>query len=275
MNSTIAFLSTVVNNELYQKSSQLFPQNIPRYVIDGTQGMFGLDSIFYMMQKLKDRGIEWLVMADEDVLFENTNLVFDIIKKMKSENYTVCGIRDGGLISHRGYNPYLINTFFSIINFKEIESIWNKKEVLKNQFSIENEFEDDLSNLKGTYDTSSIYEPYYCFYFWLRRNNKQFLFLDAKQPFQEDKITNTVYFEDKVLLYHTWYARSYGINAKHTDRINTILKILKFENKETSNAVVFKHKSFFIFNRSRKMYKRIMMRIQVIKNWIAKNTFFK
>ncbi|MBC6435125.1 hypothetical protein FM036_35180 [Nostoc sp. HG1] len=270
-NSKIAILSTVINFELYQKSSRLFPKNIQKYVIDGSNGMFGLDSIFYMMHKLKGKNIEWLIMTDEDVLFKNSFVVFDIIKKMESENYTVCGIRDGGHISHRTYNPYLINPFFSIINFKEIESVWNKKEVRKNQYSIKNEFKDDLSDLKGSYDVSSIYEPYYCFYLWLRRNNKQFLFLDANQPFQEDQITNAVYFKDEVLLYHTWYARSYGVNKKHTFRINTILEILKFENKESSSTIVFKHNTFFIIKSSRKFRQRIIMRIQLIKNYIVKN----
>lgn len=265
-NSNIALLSTVVTKELYQKSSQLFPPNIQKYVIDGTSGMHSLDSIFYMMKKLKGKGIDWLIMADEDVLFENPDMVFEIIKKMESQNYPVCGIRDGGLISHRNYNPYLINTFFSIINFKEVESIWDKKEVLKNQYSIENEFKDDLSNLKGTYDALSIYESYYCFYLWLRRNEKQFLFLDSNQPFQEDAITNAVYFEDKVLLYHTWYARSYGVNKKHTDRINKILELLKFENKVVPQPIVFKQKTFFIIKSVRKLCKRIVMRIQTIRN---------
>ncbi|RTY81371.1 hypothetical protein EKL97_07930 [Flavobacterium sp. LS1P28] len=265
-NSNIAILSTVINKELYKKSSQLFPSNIQKYVIDGINGMHGLDSVFYMMKMLRGRNIEWLIMADEDVLFENTKMVFDIIKKMESQNYSVCGIRDGGLVSHRIHNPYLINTFFSIINFKEIEFIWNKKEVLKNQYCIENEFQDDLSNLRGSYDTFSIYEPYYCFYIWLRRNKKQFLFLDSNQPFQEDKITNAVYFEDKVLLYHTWYARSYGINKKHTVRINKILELLKFENKITQNPIVFKHKTFFIIKSVGKLYKRITMRFQIMVN---------
>jgi hypothetical protein len=266
MNSNIALLSTVINKELYQKSSQLFPSNIQKYVIDGTNGMHALDSVFYMMQKLKGKGIEWLIMTDEDVLFECPDLVFDIIQKMKSQNYTVCGIRDGGLISHRIYNPYLINTFFSILNLKEIECIWNKNEVLKNQYSVQNEFEDDLSNLKRTYDVLSIYEPYYCFYFWLRRNKKEFLFLDSNQPFKDDSITNAVYFEGKVVLYHTWYARSYGVNKKHTDRINKILELLKFENKVVPNPIVFKHKTFFIIKSARKLYKRILMRIQIIRN---------
>ena len=117
-NSQIAILSTVINFELYQKSSQLYPIEIQKYVIDGRNGMFALDSIIYMMQKLKDKDIKWLIMADEDVLFANPNLIFDIINKMQAESYTVCGIRDGGLISHRTYNPFLINPFFSVINFE-------------------------------------------------------------------------------------------------------------------------------------------------------------
>ena len=157
----------------------------------------------------------------------------------------------------------MINTFFSIINFRDIELIWNKKEVLKNNYTIDNEFDDDLRSLKGAFDVKSIYEPYYCFYLWLRRKEKQFLFLDTDQPFVDDEITNAVYFEDKVLLYHTWYARSYGINKKHTDRINKILELLKFENKIISNPIVFKHKTFFIIKSIKKLYKRMLMKIQM------------
>lgn len=266
MNSKIALISTIINKELYKKSSQLFPLNIRKYVIDGTNGMHGLDSIFYMMHKLQGKGIDWLIMADEDVLFENPDMVFDIIQKMESQNFTVCGVRDGGLILHRKENPYVINTFFSIINFRDIELIWDKKEVLKNNYTIDNEFDDDLRSLKGAFDVKSIYEPYYCFYLWLRRNKKQFLFLDTDQPFVDDEITNAVYFEDKVLLYHTWYARSYGINKKHTNRINKILELLKFENKIIPNPIVFKHKTFFIIKSIRKLYKRLLMRIQMKRN---------
>jgi hypothetical protein len=56
--SNIAILSTIINKELYKKSSQLFPSNIQKYVIDGTNGMHGLDSIIYMMKMLKDRNID-------------------------------------------------------------------------------------------------------------------------------------------------------------------------------------------------------------------------
>ena len=267
MNSNIAILTTVINPELYQKSSRLFPQNIQKYVIDGTNGMYGLDSIFYMMKKLKGKGIEWLIMADEDVLFVNTQGVFSIIEEMKLNDYMISGIRDGGEIQNRHKSPYVINTFFSIINFKELELIWNKREVIKNHYILEDEFDDDLKSLKGNYETTSLYELYYCFYFWLRRKGKRILFLNASTPFLEDRLTTLVHDTDgEVLLYHTWYARTYGISKTHTDRINKIFELLNFENIIESKPIVFKHKTFFIIKNARKLYKRIQMRIQVILN---------
>ena len=54
-NSKIAILSTVINFDLYAKSSQFFPNDIQKYVIDGRNGMHGLESIFYMMNTMKPR----------------------------------------------------------------------------------------------------------------------------------------------------------------------------------------------------------------------------
>lgn len=262
-NSKTVILSTVINFELYSKSAQLFPKNCKKYVIDGTNGMHGLQSIFYMMKKLRGKGIEWLVMADEDVLFQDSGLVFEIIKKMEKEHYTVCGVRDGGLLSHREYNPYLINTFFSIVNFKEIESIWDKKQVVKNNFVLDNEFDDDITGLKGMYDVKSLYEPYYVFYLWLRRRKKRFLFLDSNPLFEEDQISNTVYFENKILLHHTWYARAYGTNEKHTKRIDTIFNMLNFESNIQVNPIIFKDKWYYWSTKVSKYFRRILRHLRI------------
>lgn len=256
IHSRIAILSTVINFDLYSKSSQFFPQNIQRYVIDGRNGMHGLHSIFYMMKKLRNKNIEWLIMADEDVLFQDTKNIFDIIDKMKSENYMLCGIRDGGIISHRVYNPNLINTFFSIINFKELEKIWNKNEILKNNYILNNEFDDDLTKLQGNYDINSLYEPYYCFYLWLRRKNKRFLFLDAQMD--KDKITNSVIYNDEVILYHTWYARSYGISDLHTKRINILFDLLNFKDNKILKPIIFKDNAFFLIQKIKKNYRKVV-----------------
>ena len=120
MGTNIAILTTVANFELFKKTSRLFPQDIPQYVIDGRNGMHGIHSILYMFKKLKGEGIEWLIMADEDLIFQKPEEIFDLIVYMRDHKFTVAGIRDGGVIKHRDKNPYAINTFFSVINFQEI-----------------------------------------------------------------------------------------------------------------------------------------------------------
>jgi len=227
--------------------------------------MHGLESILFMMKKLKEKEIEYLIMADEDVLFKNETLVFNIINQMKSEDYIVCGIRDGGHIVHRKCNPYVINTFFSIINFKEIELIWDEVSVLENNYIIENEFEDDLNKLIGLYDKNKIFEPYYCFYLWLRRKNKKFLFLSASMAFDDDEFTNVVYYKDEILLYHTWHARFYNKNKKHTERIDKILKLFNLKNHSVQSPVVFKDKTYLFRKLILRYYKRLVNNIEGFK----------
>jgi hypothetical protein len=263
MPKNIAILSTVVNFDLYRKSAPLFPKGIPKYVIDGRNGMHGIDSIRYMFRKLKNEGIDWLIMADEDVLFINPNLVFGLIERMENEGTTVCGVRDGGLIPHRMQNPHAINTFFSVLNFKQVLSIWNEKEMLANQYTLAGEFEDDLSQLHSEYNVESAFEPYYCFYFWLRRKGKKILFLDAKMPFADDQIANLV--KDDLgndLLYHTWYARSYGANEKHTKRIDAIFDKVRSRTTEPVQPVVFKDATYAFKKKLKKQYLRIVNKIK-------------
>ena len=256
--SNIAILTTVANFELYSITSKLFPKNIRKYVIDGREGMHGIHSLYFMIEKLKYENIDWLIMADEDVIFKDAEAVFSIIEKMEKENIFVAGVRDGGVVKHRDKNPYMINTFFSILNFKEVLSIWDKKTVEKNQYIDINEFEEETLNLKGKYDVNNLYEPYYCFYLWLKRLDKQFLYLEANM--YQDDISNTVLFNDEVFLYHTWYARSYGENEKHTKRINNILSSINVEISASEigeDVVVFKDANFAKKQKRSKLIKKI------------------
>jgi len=239
--SKIAILTTVVNFDLYRKTSSFFPGTIKRYVLDGRNRMYGLDSIVYMISKFKDLDIEWLIMADEDVIFYEPNEIYSIIENMNRNNITVCGVRDGGIIKHRNHNPHVINTFFSVLHLKEVLKIWNKKEMLNQQFVIPNEFEEDL-DLPYAYDTNSLFEHYYCFYLWLRRKKKKFLFLNVKM--KPDGIANDVIFNNITILCHTWYARLYGKNKAQTDRIDKYLP--ESNSKYLEAPIVFKDRYYFI-----------------------------
>lgn len=261
--ANIAILTTVANFELYGMTSKLFPEGIKKYVIDGTNGMHGIHSLNYMFHKLSNKDIDWLILADEDVIFKNTNVVFTIINKMQADNISVCGVRDGGVISHRNYNPIAVNTFFFIINFKEISKIWNKNEVKKHQYILPFEFKFDETKHNGLFDIHSLYEPYYCFFFWMKRKGKQFLYLDSQML--DDNISNALMFEDQVFAYHTWHARSYQVNEKHTVRINKVLKDMNMAlNSSTldSNTVVFKDQFFYIKIKANKIYRKMINKIK-------------
>jgi hypothetical protein len=261
--STIAVLTTVINQELYQKSSCLFPENMKRFVIDGSNKMHGIDSILFMMKKLKGKGIEWLVMADEDVLFVDVKGIYETISFMKANDYIVCGVRDGGQIAIRYQNPYVINTFLSILNFRELEAMWDKKEMLHNQYSTENEFSDDLNALPQQYDAKSLFEPYYCFYLWLRRKGKKILFLNASVAFEDDDITTVVFdSNNNKMAYHTWYARSYGVNQKHTERIDKVFRQIDIPNNMEVKATYFKDSFYGIKYKLNKNWIRVKMKWQ-------------
>lgn len=92
----ISFLTTVSNFKLYKKTSVFFPYNIDRYVIDGTKGMFGLNSIFFMMEKLQHKEIDWLIMIDEDAIMIDFENIMNLIMHMHKNNYLACGMQDGG-----------------------------------------------------------------------------------------------------------------------------------------------------------------------------------
>ena len=257
--STIAILTTVANFELYGMTSRLFPKDIKKYVIDGRNGMHGIHSIYYMFKKLSNKDIDWLILADEDVIFKDSHVVFSIIAKMKGEQISVCGVRDGGVIAHRHFNPLMVNTFFTIINFKEILKIWNKNELKKQQFILPSEFNLDSNRLNSTFDLNSLYEPYYCFFLWLKRKGKNFLYLDAQML--DDGISNSIIFNNKEFAYHTWYARSYNANDKHTKRINNVLNNMGIDiapSKINADIVIFKDSLFNLKITLMKFYKRFV-----------------
>lgn len=262
-NSKIAILSTVNNFSLYEKSSALYPQQIQSYVIDGRNGMFGIHSINYMMKIFKRKDIDWLILMDEDALFIDHTLIFPLIEDMLQNDYVVCGVRDGGMLPERSGNPYVINPFFSIIHLKKLKKIWNRKEMLSNHYINEGEFEDDLSFLNYSYNINSMSEPYYCFYFWLKRKNQKLLYLDVTLPFVDDQITNTVQdLNGKSILYHTWFSREYGDQrGRHTRRIDNVFNKFNYaENRSKLKPIIYKDTLFPIKDRFRRFKKHLRHR---------------
>lgn len=259
----VAIVTTVANFDLYNKTINFFPSGIKIYFIDGTKGFYGIRSLLFLIEKFKKSDIDWLIMADEDVVFKKPEYVFDLISYMKANSYTTCGMRDGGTLQWRGENPYSINTFFSILNLKEIYTIYNRKNILANQYIDKTENLGTLNGLNSNnYKTESLFEPYYCFYFWLLRNNKKILYLDVTTP-GKDETTLVFDHEGRELLYHAWYSRFYNIESKHTARINKVLKFGVNPSTEKRNPILLKNPSFhfklFFYTYSQRL-KRLLLR---------------
>lgn len=267
----ISFLTTVSNFKLYKKTSVYYPDNINRYVIDGTKGMFAMNSIVFMMQMLKHKGIDWLIMIDEDAVMIDFENIMDLITHMNENNFLACGMQDGGVNPIRKENPIAINTYFSILNFKELKLIWNKEDVLKNQFIGKDEFVLTKKFLNYKFNENSLFEDYYCFYFWMLRKGYKILYLNAENSIKNDGYTNILYNqEEKPILYHTWYARLYGTSKYHTERINNVIQIREKINGEKSSYIKpiilvdrsFKSKNKKVFS----LEKNLRKIINVIKN---------
>jgi hypothetical protein len=175
----IALVTTVGNTLLYKQTVKTFPQNIDIIAIDGSKGLFGIESIKFMFDKLSSKKYTWIIMADEDVLFVNPTEIVKMIKKLSDDNISVCGIRDGGVLEWRDKNPYLVNPFFCILNFENIKAIYKEVDINDNQVLFKDEFNDDLSLLSFSYNKESLFEEYYCFFLWLRRSKMKFHFLEA------------------------------------------------------------------------------------------------
>ena len=97
------------------------------------------------------------------------------------------------------------------------------------------------------YDNNSLFEDYYCFFLWLKRNNLKFKFLNAEgNNFKDDLETTSVFdFNNNLVLYHTWYARTYGVVQYHTERINNVIEKGKFI-KEYSKRDLIWYKDYKI-----------------------------
>lgn len=220
----IGILTTVSNWELYKKTIQFFPTDIKIFVINGSNNFFGLNSMTFFMRKLEKYNIDWLIMADEDVIFTDHKRVFELIDYLSTNNFAACGMRDGGMLSWRDQNPYLLNTFFTILNLKDIYTIYEEEEMLSNQFIMDGEFDEKVESLPfDNYHVDSLFEPYYCFFLWLLRKGRKIKYLHGFNP-ELNETTIVLDHNNNEMLYHTWYARLYNKDKIHTERINKAIK---------------------------------------------------
>ena len=78
-----------------------------------------------------------------------------------------------------------------------------------------------------------------------------------------DGITNELFFNNSKMLFHTWYARSYNVNQKHTNRINNILTFVAGSDPKNDGIkpIMYKDKLFYYKKLIRKYYKYLLIKL--------------
>lgn len=261
INDKIAIVTPSYTKELYEKTSTLFPVYFTRYVVDGKKGLFGLDFIMFIYSKLRRKSIKWLVLIDEDVVLFRSQSLLELINHMEDLEYKFCGMREGGSHSGRLHNPFVVNTYFAIIDFEWSKSIWKKADVIANQYTIKDEFDDDLSQLDYEWNPDSLFEAYYCFFLWMRRKGGKGLFLKSKH-LSGDPFSNILYdHNNREFLLHTWYSRRYNQEIEQRIRIDRQLSRFMFTDNPRSMPQKLNSTSHNLRMISKRLAEKIGIRI--------------
>ena len=77
-----AIISTVKNFELYKKTATTFPKGYDKIVVDGSKGLYGLESLIFIFDELEKYKYEWIILVDADCVFLNNSSLDDIISFM-------------------------------------------------------------------------------------------------------------------------------------------------------------------------------------------------
>jgi len=215
----IKIFTRSMNRALYIQSQRLIHLDYPRVRLMHTTG----DGYIYEM--VRDRFCDIAINVDEDAFMVDEKALMSLVDYIIDNDYVACGMSDGVELPIRLFNPIIINPFFTIINTKKVREKFNLKEIknfsyLDHKDELIQQLPERLKKDPKTFDIVD-YEPYYPFFFWLAHNFK-LLYL----PVEEHKDGYTTILknhEDKTILLHTWWSRSYGGDPFHTNRINSII----------------------------------------------------
>lgn len=242
LDSKIAIVVTVQNKKLFEKTKHSIPSNVDLYSIDGRHGFFALNAMELVFKSSQTKKYDWIIMADEDVVFIDFSAVIDHIKYMKHNNYQISGMNDGNGIEFRKGNPKLPNLFFCIFNFKDLNSKFSSQQFdyFKSVFKDRPE-----ESLNGQI------EPYYVFFHYLLSLDFRILYLTAKNNFIPDDYESTLLYNhlQNEMIIHTWYARLYSKNERHTQRIdNTISRFIFLKGTRHHSQLMSRKVLTFRFN---------------------------
>lgn len=218
----IKFYTRSFSPELYFYSSNIYKNlgiEVVRLVDQSAEG--------YFFTMLEDNECDIAINVDEDAYILNFNYILELVDFMVIKKIANIGCPDAGPGCPRGFNPIVTNPFFNILNLELIrtrevsfQSIQNFKYSDHKEIMIQKFPKELLSELIYDFNYADT-EPYYTFFLWLAFN---FDTLYLKCSKHKDNHSTIVYdLNNNIICLHSWYARKYGINTFHTNRINDLI----------------------------------------------------
>lgn len=218
---------TSASAELLAISRSLLDEEWPIYVIDGSQGRYGLAAIRHAIENVSARRA---VLLDEDAFVLDNERLRDLVASSAQRGLDAVGVPDGGVVGMRVHNPNALNPFFNILDLASIRRVWDAEQCLS--------WMGRGSEMTAPWPPASLlkpevpyvfddYEPYYCFYFWLNHVGLTTGYLNAYT--HSDGVSTVVLdHEQRPLVVHSWYARKFD-DGPMRDRILDVVAFARGE----------------------------------------------
>ena len=224
----IALVTTVLNRKLFEMTRAFLPSDFDQFYIDGRYGFYGLKAIELALNSSQLMSYDWIILLDEDAAVLNNDALRELIKYMDCEKFAVAGVRDGGEIKFRKGNPHFPNLSFCLINRKLLPKAIDCSPKLSSDFFTKTENFDEIVMLNPNHEIYESSEEYYNFFHELKIKNSNFLFLKTRYYNQSEDEYTTVFLDHtgNDLIIHTWWARAFGKNKVHAERIKEVFSKL-------------------------------------------------
>lgn len=230
--NTLSFITTTLNPSFAKISRQevkrLFP-DCNHYIIEGVPHQWPM-SWFYWLGNLSDIKTTYYCFLDDDAYVYNREEIIKILNMMQTDNIQLYGPADAWN-PWRKFNPVACNPFFMIGNTKFTIDSWKNA---KYESRFEKKWYDDLMKeypfaKNGKINIDTDYEPFYCFFWSLKKNGGKFKYFYQEQDPVHKGTNLRISPESPIFCKHLWYSRFWNSNmdvfgVKNIDRYRNFLR---------------------------------------------------
>lgn len=246
MAHSFCIITNSQNDKLRDMSREFFPSHVEVIDFNGKDGLYGFEFLMAMMKDERLLKYTHAIYIDNDCFVVSWEQVEYTFKRFIINSYCFAGMPDGGTISHRISSDELPNLFFMFFDLEQMRMVWDEDAIRSTSVNMEvrNAYKNrdgykriDIVRSEGFVPFSigvGYNEPYYKIFSFLKSKGLEYMGLDAEDAPQVDDdgactaLMGLDYGQDDLIMcYHSWFAREYGKDKYHTDRINRVYEYAK------------------------------------------------